>query len=649
MTLPAPRLDDRTFQELVDEAKRRIARLCPEWTDHNVSDPGVALIELYAWMTELMLYRLNKVPDRLYVKFLELAGIELATAAPARVDLVFRLSAAQDAAVRIPQGTQVSTERHAKDEPVVFMSREDLDIVPPEVTSCLTHSEGAYVDHWETLRREAAPVVCFRTLREGDAFYLGFSGSLAANLVRLHVLTGIEGEGADPSRPPYVWESWDGSTWRPARVLRDESLALNTTTGGDIELLLAPRHEPLTLFQQRAHWLRCKLVVTDGPTYRQSPELHALRVTSVGGAVEAHNAELAPPEALGVSDGTPGQVFSVRRRPVLRRSPEESVQVVTLSPEDGAERIETWTEVVHFAHAGEADRVFTWSGSSGEIRFGPALLDRDGRLRQHGAIPPADARIRTTGYRHGGGARGNVPAGKLTVTRTAIPFVRSVTNLDPARGGVDAETVENAKIRGPLTLRSGDRAVTPADFERLALEADRSVARARCVPPVDGGPVRVLIVPRVHVEVESLALSDLALPAHLIQAVSRYLDDRRLLTTQVQIDEPSYRGVMVVAELRADAGLRSETIRESAQHALFTFVNPLVGGTDHRGWPFAKALVAGDVHALLQAVPGVESVESVYLFAADLRTGEFSDEPQARLVPPPDTLFMSAQHQVVVR
>ena len=72
MTLPTPRLDDRTFQELVDEAKRNVQRRCPEWTNHNVSDPGVTLIETFAWMTDMLLYRLNRVPDRLYVKFLEL-------------------------------------------------------------------------------------------------------------------------------------------------------------------------------------------------------------------------------------------------------------------------------------------------------------------------------------------------------------------------------------------------------------------------------------------------------------------------------------------------------------------------------------------------------------------------------------------------
>ena len=111
MTLPAPNLDDRRFQDIVDEAKRRIARYCPEWTDHNVSDPGVALIELFAWMTEMILYRLNQVPDRLYVKFLELVGIELASASPARTDLLFTLAAPPEQTIRVPAGTQVGTER----------------------------------------------------------------------------------------------------------------------------------------------------------------------------------------------------------------------------------------------------------------------------------------------------------------------------------------------------------------------------------------------------------------------------------------------------------------------------------------------------------------------------------------------------------
>ena len=64
MALEVPRLYDKTFQELVNETKNRIPDYCPEWTDHNVSDPGVMLIELFAYMMETMLYRLNRVPEK---------------------------------------------------------------------------------------------------------------------------------------------------------------------------------------------------------------------------------------------------------------------------------------------------------------------------------------------------------------------------------------------------------------------------------------------------------------------------------------------------------------------------------------------------------------------------------------------------------
>ena len=111
MALPAPNLDDRRFQNLVDDAKRLVQRRCPEWTDHNVSDPGVTLIETFAYMTDQLIYRLNRVPDRNYVKFLELIGVRLFPPTAARTDVTFWLSAPRPEPIVVPRGAEVTTPR----------------------------------------------------------------------------------------------------------------------------------------------------------------------------------------------------------------------------------------------------------------------------------------------------------------------------------------------------------------------------------------------------------------------------------------------------------------------------------------------------------------------------------------------------------
>jgi predicted phage baseplate assembly protein len=90
--LPKSDLDDRTFNDLVEECLLRIPRYCPEWTNHNPGDPGITLIELFAWLTDQMLMRFNQVPRRNYVAFLELLGIRLQPPAPAWCELTFYLT-----------------------------------------------------------------------------------------------------------------------------------------------------------------------------------------------------------------------------------------------------------------------------------------------------------------------------------------------------------------------------------------------------------------------------------------------------------------------------------------------------------------------------------------------------------------------------
>ncbi|HET9656116.1 MAG TPA: putative baseplate assembly protein [Kineosporiaceae bacterium] len=678
MTLPAPNLDDRTFQDIVDEAKRLIPRYCPDWTDHNVADPGVALIELLAWMSEAVIYRLNQVPDRLYLKFLELLGIQPYPASPARAELLFTLSGPPAEPVRVPACTQVATDDRGEDDPVVFTTDTDLVLRQPALSACLTRcADGTLDDVWDGLRTRTGRATCFPTLQPGDALYLGFAEPVGGNLLRIDVETSAEGAGIRPEDPPRVWQSWDGTRWRPVRVLSDSSDGFNST--GSVTLLLPPVHQPMPVGPTRAHWLRCRLVAPTGGQlpYDRSPQLDAIAVECLGGAVSAHHCEPAGAELLGVSTGEPGQVFGVRRAPVLPRRPDEVVRLVVPGsaaagdpgvPAGSAPGGRDWSEVADFTDTCAGDEVYVWSSATGEITFAPQVRrpqtvpgaaashpERDvpAGFRRFGAVPPAGCQVWVTGYRYGGGRRGNVGARTLTALRTSIPSVSAVTNLDPATGGVDPETIENVRLRGPLELRGGNRAVTAVDFERLTLQAARGVARACCLPPqTPADPVRVLVVPRVDVPPESLELADLDLPEDLQRTIADHLEERRLLTMRVTVGKPAYLGISVAARVRAAAGMRPETVRAACESALYRYLNPVSGGPHGQGWPFRRDLNIGEIFAVLGGVPGVGGVEDVVFFPADLtrRPGNRVLDTRAGNVVrlPPGALLLSCEHRVLV-
>src|SRR5688500_9370561 len=138
MPLPTVNLDDRRFQDIVDQAKTLIPQFCPEWTDHNVSDPGVALIELFAWMTDMLLYRVNQTPDNMYVKFLELIGVRLDPPRAGTVPITFYLSAPQPNAVTINENTEVATVRTESNPAIIFTTEADLVIHPPKLVGAFT-------------------------------------------------------------------------------------------------------------------------------------------------------------------------------------------------------------------------------------------------------------------------------------------------------------------------------------------------------------------------------------------------------------------------------------------------------------------------------------------------------------------------------
>ncbi|MFJ3924641.1 putative baseplate assembly protein [Streptomyces sp. NPDC090022] len=647
MALPRPNLDDRRFQDLVDEAKRMVQQRCPQWSDHNVSDPGVTLIEAFAHMTDQLVYRLNRVPDKNHLAFLDLIGLTLNPPAAARADVTFWLSAPRPETVRIREGSEVATTRTGTEEAVVFSTLGELAVVPVELVVLATGrtDPGAVPADRATELAGGRGVPCFAPVpRPGDALWFGLSQAAPSCVVALRLDFPVAGHGIDPDDPPLAWEAWTGEGWTACEVDRDGTGGFNRP--GDVLVHLPAGHLPSAEARQRAGWLRCVVQPPLGRRpYSATPTLLSAEAFTIGGTTPAVHAERAAAELLGVSEGVPGQAFTLDRTPVVAGGPPFTVETRTAAGD-----WLPWTEVAHFAESGPGDRHVRLDRATGEVAFGPAVREADGSLRQYGAVPAKGVPVRARPYLTGGGRRGNVARRTLNVLRSSIPYVARVENRRAAGGGVDGEDVANARLRGAMGLRTRERAVTAEDYEYLTRQAAPEVARVRCVEALEEGPgaVRVLLVPAAEDDGEGrLEFGRMACPPALLRHVTAYLDARRVLGTRLVVEPPYYQGVTVVAVLHATAGVPAARVQRAALAALYRQLNPLTGGPSGDGWPFGRAVHSGAVWAVLEQVPGVESVESVRLFPADLETrrrGEGAD----RIVLGPGALAFSYDHQVRV-
>ncbi|TCO50570.1 putative phage baseplate assembly protein [Kribbella antiqua] len=647
MTLTAPNLDDRRFQQLVDDAKRMIQQRCPEWTDHNVSDPGVTLVEAFATMVDQLMYRLNRVPERNYLRFLDLIGVQLFAPAAARADVTFWLSAAQPETITVRAGTEVATLRTEHDEAIGFSTVDDLAIVSCALQNVATGNVGGNVRDRTVELQDRVGFDCFaEPPAPGNALYVGLTEAVPSCAVLLRIDCEVEGIGVDPLDPPLRWEAWNGEDWVACEVDRDGTGGLNRP--GDIVLHVPVGHVPSVLAQQRAGWLRCVLVEPDAdqPFYSESPKLRAVEASTIGGTTVAEHAEPVLLEEIGRSDGSAGQRFELQRRPVALSAEPEVLRVGT---DDGWL---VWSLVDSFAASAEHDRHFRIDRQNGQLLLGPAVRQPDGTLRSYGAVPPKGAVLRLDRYRIGGGAAGNVAAHALRVLKTSLPFVSEVDNRRAAIGGVDGEQVSDAMVRGPLSLRTASRAVTAEDYELLAREATPSLGRVHCVPGNEDEPnlVRLLVVPRLSGDPEAqVDFATLRPSDEVLQRLAEHLEPRRMLGARLLIEPPYYRAVTVVARLKAAADASSERVRPAALAALYRLLHPLAGGPREGGWPLGRAVQTGDIHACLQRVRGVEAVEDVRLYVADPVLGTRSESPVERIDLARTELVFPFEHQVLVR
>ncbi len=677
MPLPVPNLDDRVFQDLVNETRSRIPLYCPEWTDHNLSDPGITLIELFSWMMELVIYRLNKVPDKNYVKFLELIGIRLAPGSPASTDITLRLAASQEAAITIPMGTEVATIRTETQDAVIFTTNEDLTITPPRLEHFLLSRDGDQFDdnlptmrEWEGSAGGAAPaqggearsLPLFEPVPEpGNAIYLGYSSDLRGTMLAITLDCEPDiAPGINPSNPPLIWEYWDGliQDW-VALGRRAESAAWleeDTTAGliqpGQMVLHIPRTAEQTAVGMRNGYWIRCRVTpfTMEQGSYESTPRLRNVLSQAIGGTAAASNNIRVLGELLGASEGRPGEVMRISETPMLPLGEGEQVEV---SREDNT-GWEPWEQVSDFSQSGPEDKHFVCDPVAGEILFGPVIRSPDGKETQYGAIPLKGSQVRLSSYRHGGGPMGNVGNGTLSVLKSSIPFIDTVTNLRPATGGADPETIDNAKLRGPQALRTRHRAVTAEDFEYLAKEASTSVGRAHCVQPQevgsDGGPppgmVQVLLVPALATDRHQVTPEELTLTHELLNQVKDYLDERRLLTTLLMVSEPTYHWVSVDARVKVRRGANAEQIGRAIEDRLHLFFHPLFGGADGDGWPFGRSLFVPELYSQIQGVAGVDYTENLEVFMVDLATGERREVTQF-FAPPSDGLLCSHTNTVI--
>jgi predicted phage baseplate assembly protein len=644
MALPSPNLDDRRFQQLVDEAKRYVQQRAPEWTDHNVSDPGVTLIETFAYIVDQLLYRLNRVPDKNYTAFLDLLGIRLFPPAAAGVEVDFWLSAPQPDTVTLPPGTEVTTGDGEAEEPVVFATTDELRIVPSELNKLVTTPRtGEQTDRNRELS-EGRDVRCFQTAPEpGDAVLFGLPTAVPRCIVAVRLDSRVEGVGVDPRQPPLVWEAWDGGRWQVCETGSDTTGGLNRP--GEVIVYVPAGHTASVIGGTRAGWLRCRVTEAEPgqPFYSESPTVREASVFTVGGTIAVEHAETVMDVPLGTSEGVPGQTFRLGRPPVLLDGEPPLVEV---SSADGWQR---WSVVEHFGRSGPDDRHVRVDATTGEFTFPPALREPDGTLRLCGAVPEKGAHVRVSRYRTGGGPAGNVARGAISVLRSSVPYIARVTNREAARGGVEGETVANAKLRAPDALRMQERAVTAEDYEIISRQAAPSVRRVRCLPTAEGaGAVRVLVVPdAVADDGDRLRFEQLIPSDQVLAAITESLDERRLIGTRLVVEPPVYQGVTVVARL-ATAPEDTDRVRDAALAALFRYLNPLHGGPDGTGWPFGRPVQYGEIFGLLQRATGNALVEEIRLFAADPITGR-RGTPVDRIDVAAGALVFSYQHQVVVQ
>jgi hypothetical protein len=662
MPLPTPILDDRSWDDLREELVRRIPVYNPEWTDHNASDPGITLLELFAFLGENLLFRFNQIPDATRLAFLRLLGVPLRPAVPAEGIVAM--------STRLPAGELVPLASEARAGDLPFETRQEVHVLPLESAVLVkrlasdpeTPEEVAFTRaarraigelqpteriayyHAEQLEAPDAPgarpldaphavdgmiwVAVLRTRQTdprelaGRILNLGFLPE--EEVASMDEVDPCRGAGSGEPPPAVLWQASTAGTAGPRRTpeyLRLEVVGDSTeglTRAGTVRLQLPRDVEALGVPADVELELDG---AGDLPPALEDPEqaesvlfwLRASRIRDARpfrpvvwmglNATEVVQLRRAQPELLGTGTGQPHQRYRLLEGDVVPGS-------LTLQVEEAGEW-RAWEEVEGLEASGRDARHYLLDAEAGLVTFGNGTTGR---------VPHAGERIRAVGYRFGGGARGNLPARAIS----RLPFHAAVKVENPVRtrGGADAESLEAALERVPGEVRRRDRAVTAGDFEELALATPGAhVARAETLalfhPPsrqLDRpGVVSVVVWPREDPRRPNAPLPDRA----VLRRVCDWLDARRLVTTELWVIPPTYRKIAVAVGLSVKPGYGVEAVRRWVELVLRQYLAPLPPyGPEGRGWPLGRRVHGPELEAAALQVEGVAYLEGDLRVAA---------------------------------
>jgi predicted phage baseplate assembly protein len=631
-----PIIDDRRYAEIMAEIRARIAHYTPEWnpawSDVNHSDPGIIFAEVFAQLSEMLLYRMARVPQLSYIKFLQLIGEEMRPAQPATAEVSFVVADSwTEPSVLVPAGTQVSAASDGP--PIVFETERPLRAVALQLRSVQAYDGAQYRDVTAANQGADKGFLPFGELpREGGALTLGLGfppahpnvNSFPSLIIDLAFWAATpDGQERQRGCGPLAnrayasarlqWEGWTGVHWRPIDTISDETLAF--TQSGHMQVRVSANaglvRSPLGAYGPTDHagaaqpplfWLRARLVETQ---YERPPRLQAVRTNTVP-VIQAETVEY---EILGGADGSRNQIFRLANTPIIHGSLQVEI--------DDGTQARKWEIRDDLLGSGRRDEHLAVNLSTGEVRAG------DG---ENGAVPVAnpanpDANVVATRYRYGGGSRGNVAARLIKTLLTPVAGIDGGKTENPfaAAGGREEERFEEASKRARQSLRARERAVTPEDFQLLA-KAAGNVKRAKALPLVHPqfpgvkvpGAITVIVVPDAP-DVGDTGSSRPTPSDGLLRTVCAYLDARRLLTTEVFVMAPRYLTVTVTALVVAGDDADPGAVKQAVEGALTDYFHPLRGGDEKDGWPFGAAIRYSKVVQRMFAAGGVDSVAELKL------------------------------------